>query len=241
MEDEKTNDNPQSSANPNSDELVPVFMPALIVLLVHAEDEKGTPLTKDEVHGIRDNAACVMMDVDAARKLEESREYRDIDPENCWHDWQMARREMGREPDLDPGPRFDHVQASDPGYQQTIRDARDSIERFRAMLPSDGTARLDALIKTKLVDGESSAFMWLSNTAIEGEHFSAELFEVPDSFSSHSVGDRHLVAVEDLMDWMINDNGRLSGGFSLRYHRATLPDDEKEAFDQHLGVTEYAS
>lgn len=224
----------------DSDNLVPVFMPALVVLLVHAEDKKGTPLTKNEVQSIRDNAACIMMEADDARKMDDSREYRDIDPENCWHDWQMARHAMGRKPDLDPGPRFDQVRSSDPAYQQTIRDAHDSIERFRTMLPSDGTPRADALIKTTLIDGDNSAFMWLNNTAIDGDNFTAELFEVPDTLPSHSVGDRHTVEVPALMDWMVNDNGRLTGGFSLRYHRAGLSDAEKADFDEHIGVTEYA-
>ncbi len=223
----------------DSDDLVPVFIPALVALLVRAEDKKGTPLTKDEVHAIRDDAACIMMEVNDAAKMDDSREYRDIDPENCWHDWQMARRDMGRKPDLDPGPRFDHVRSSDPAYQQTIRDAHESIERFRAMLPSDGTPRPDALIKTELIDGENNAFMWLNNTAIDGDNFTAELFEVPDTLPRHSVGHRHTVPVEDLMDWMINDNGRLTGGFSLRYHRAGLSDAERADFDQHIGVTEY--
>ncbi|MGN6545036.1 MAG: DUF2314 domain-containing protein, partial [Aureliella sp.] len=93
--------------------------------------------------------------------------------------------------------------------------------------------------KTRLTDGSNSAFMWLNNTAIEGENFTAELFEVPDSLPSHKVGDRYTVPLEELLDWMANDNGRLFGGFSLRYHRASLSDDERMDFDRHLGVTEY--
>jgi uncharacterized protein YegJ (DUF2314 family) len=224
----------------DTDNLVPVFMPALVVLLVHAEDKKGNPLTKEEVRAVRDLGACIMMKACDARKIDDSRGYRDIDPENCWHDWQMARREMGRKPDIDPGPRFDHVRSSDPVYQQTILDAQNSIEHFRAMLPSDGTGRADALIKTKLVDGEQSAFMWLKNTAVQGAYFTAELFEVPDTLPSYAIGDRFVVELEELLDWMVNESGRLIGGFSLRYNRAPLSDAEKRNFDLHIGVTEYA-
>lgn len=215
-------------------------MPALVVLLVHAEDKKGSPLSKDEVHAIRDSGACIMMETGDARKMDYSRGYRDIDPENCWHDWQMTRRDMGRKPDIDPGPRFDHVRSSDPAYQQTISAAHESIEQFRAMLPADGSPRPDALIKTQLVDGDNSAFMWLNNTATEGDNFTAELFEVPDTLPNYSVGDRQVVAVKELMDWMVNENGRLTGGFSLRYNRARMSDAEKLDFDRHIGVTDYA-
>ncbi|MCC9609221.1 DUF2314 domain-containing protein [Blastopirellula sp. JC732] len=223
----------------DSDDLVPVFMPALVVLLVHAEDKKGTPLTKEEVNAIRDKGACIMMDAARARKMDDSRGYRDIDPKNCWHDWQMARREMGREPEIDPGPRFNHVRSSDPAYQQTIADAHQFLSRFRDMLPADGTPRPDALVKTRIADGDNVAFMWLSNAALDGDTFTAELFEVPDSLPNYRVGDRLTVTLKELMDWMVNENGRLTGGFSLRYSRDRMTEDEKQDFDQHIGVTEY--
>lgn len=223
----------------DTDDLVPVFIPSLVAILVHAEDEKGTPLTKDEVHAIRDKAACIMMKHVDACKMDDSRGYCDIDPENCWYDWQLARREMDRKPDIDPGPRFDRVQANDPAYVQTIVEAHESILRFREMLPQNGKPRPDALIKTRLIDGDCSAFMWLNNTAVEGNNFSAELFEVPDSLPNYKVGDRHTVTLEEIMDWMVNEDGRLIGGFSLRYHRERLSDIEKLEFDQHIGVAEY--
>ncbi|TWT77654.1 hypothetical protein Pla123a_14500 [Posidoniimonas polymericola] len=223
----------------DSDDLVPYFMPALVAVLVHAEDEKGSPLTKDEVHSIRDNAACIMMEVGDARRMDDSRGYRDVDPENCWHDWQVARREMGRQPDLDPGPRFYHARADDPAYQQTIRDAQESLVLFRQFLPVDGTPRPDALVKTRITDGDNSALMWLNYVAVEGDNFSGEFFEVPDEPSIHKVGDRHTVAPSEVLDWMVNQNGRISGGFSLRYQRAQMSDAEQIEFDRHIGATDY--
>ena len=223
----------------SDDDLIPVFMPALVVLLIHAEDKKGEPLYREEVHAIRDNVECEMAYADVVHKMDESRGYRDIDPENCWYDWQMTRRRMGREPELDPGPRFEQVRASDPAYQQSIHDALSTIEQFRGMLPADGTPRADALIKAQLSDGGNSAFMWLNNTSLDGESFTAELFEVPDMLSNYNIGDRLTVHLGKLMDWMVNDNGLLYGGFSLRYHRDRMNDAEKDEYDQHIGVIDY--
>ena len=149
-------------------------MPALSVVLVNAEDKKGEPLTYDEVIEIRNQSHCVMVHPKRARELAESRGYEDIDPENCWYEWQLLRRELGRKPDLDPGPKINQIRGSDPEYQQTIRDAHATIDQFRNMLPTDGTARLDALIKTEIHDGEESAFMWLSNTRLSASGFVAE-------------------------------------------------------------------
>lgn len=76
--------------------LVPIFMPALAPLMIEAEEIKGSPLTEAEVLRIRDEALSVMTPRDVARAVAESRGYEDLDPENCWADWQALRRELGR-------------------------------------------------------------------------------------------------------------------------------------------------
>ena len=42
-----------------------------------------------------------------------------------------------------------------------------------------------------------------------------------------------------MIDWMINDEGTLYGGFTLRYQRAKLAPEERPAFDEHIGVVQY--
>jgi hypothetical protein len=76
--------------------LVLVFIPALAPLLVRAEDAKGSPLTEAEVLRIRDNAICVAMPVDVAAAVEAKRGYRDLNPKDCWVEWQRLRPELGR-------------------------------------------------------------------------------------------------------------------------------------------------
>ena len=82
--------------------------------------------------------------------------------------------------------------------------------------------------------------MWLNNTAIDGDNFTAELFEVPDSHPNYKVGNRLAVTLDQMLDWMVNENGRLTGGFSLRYNRDRMTDAEKHDFDEYIGVDEYA-
>jgi uncharacterized protein YegJ (DUF2314 family) len=228
------------TTNTNDEDLVPVFMPALSAVLISAEDRKGEPLTYDEVIRLRDKSPCIMMRVDDVHKLAESRGYDDIDPENCWYDWQHLRRELGRKPDLDPGPRINQIRSADPEYQKTIRDAHATIDQFRAMLPSDGTSRFDAMVKTEITEGDNRAFMWLSNTRMSGTGFVAEFFEMSDAFNNYNVGDELVIGEDALLDWMVNDNGVLHGGFSIRYYRSTLPEDERREYDDYIGVVEYA-
>lgn len=223
-----------------SDNLVPFFMPSLSAVLTSEEDKKEQALTKREVLEIRDRAACIMMEIDDAETMHEKRGYRDIDPENCWHDWQVLRREMGRKPDLDPGPRYGRIQTSDPAYQQTIEMAQSTLDHLRNWFPETGGPLPFASIKAKAVDGDDEAVMWLKNVALEGDLFSAELFELPDSLPTSEIGDRFTISPSAVLDWMVNDDGVIYGGYSLRYQRDRMTDGEKAHFDQHIGATRYA-
>ncbi|KNC11539.1 hypothetical protein AC790_13285 [Pantoea sp. RIT-PI-b] len=68
-----------------------VFVPSLISLLLSKAEEKGSPLTEEEVLVIRDNATAISVDAHTALSMSESRGYRDIDPEYCWAEWLAFR------------------------------------------------------------------------------------------------------------------------------------------------------
>ena len=96
------------------------------------------------------------------------------------------------------------------------------------------------MVKTEIRQGDNQALMWLSNTRMSGTSFTAEFFEISGEFTNYDVGDELKIPEESLLDWMVNDNGVLHGGFSVRYYRATLPESERGEYDSYIGVTEYA-
>ena len=79
------------SQNDSQDPLVPIFVPALVVLLKNREEEKGAPLTEDEVSEVRDRATVVVVKRSRADEMTKSRGFPDIDPLNCWEEWQVVR------------------------------------------------------------------------------------------------------------------------------------------------------
>ena len=81
----------------DEDDLFPVFTPALVALLIHAEELKGSPLTPNQVIAIRDEANCVMMPLAAKAGLDDERGYPDIDPEQCWEEWQVVRAKLAKQ------------------------------------------------------------------------------------------------------------------------------------------------
>jgi hypothetical protein len=87
---------PQAGAAAN-DPLVPVPIPALGVLLLNLEKQKGAPLSEQEVLHARDKAVCMMLPLSKKRLMDEKRGYEDINPENAWQEWQAFRAEAQRD------------------------------------------------------------------------------------------------------------------------------------------------
>lgn len=80
-----------------NDDLIIYPVPSLVATLLNRERTKGSPLTEEEVIQIRDTCPAIAMPPDVARKVDESRGYLDIDPENCWEEWQRVRLELAED------------------------------------------------------------------------------------------------------------------------------------------------
>jgi hypothetical protein len=74
------------------DPLCLVFTPPLVALLYKLEKERGAPLTEEEVLKIRDHAVCMNVPYSEAIAQEKARGFPDLIAENCWEDWQEARK-----------------------------------------------------------------------------------------------------------------------------------------------------
>lgn len=70
-------------------------------------------------------------------------------------------------------------------------------------------------------------FVWLENVKIEDKHYIGALSEN---------GSSQKVLIEDVVDWMTVENGRLIGGYTIRHYRDTLDEEAKLNFDIDFGV-----
>jgi hypothetical protein len=76
----------------DSENLVIFPMPSLLATLISSEQAKGSALTEAAVIQIREGCPSVAVPIDVVPRIEESRGYKDIDPERCWKEWQEARK-----------------------------------------------------------------------------------------------------------------------------------------------------
>lgn len=136
-------------------------------------------------------------------------------------------------------PLFMAIPRDDPEFQQTVVDAQQTLPVFRQLLRSEGAAEWYTCIKTRLVASEDKAFIWLQVMSDFSTGFVARAFELPPEFESFR-GKEITVSNRDVVDWMVIQTDVLRGGYSLRYQRAKLPADQRNSFDQRIGVKTYA-
>lgn len=69
-------------------------VPSRVSLLWRREQDKGSPLTEQEVMETCSDSAAVALPLMAAAAVEEGRGYRDIVGDDCWDSWQRIRVEL---------------------------------------------------------------------------------------------------------------------------------------------------
>jgi hypothetical protein len=157
----------------SEDDLVPVFVPPLALVLAHAETTGKRRLTQGEVIGIRDKAVCIMMKREDTATMTKSRGYRDVEPEDCWADWHRLR------PQFAGGclPRiilcavgdasFAHAASKllgDSGVEFEVRERDSSMERSFAV--ACRTLSREALSRI----GRHSHVVYALSKALEAQH-----------------------------------------------------------------------
>ena len=75
-------------------DLVPVFIPSLVSILIGHELDKGGPLTKQEVIAIRDRSTTIMLRRSEALGLAGQRGYKDVSAASCWETWLKLRKKL---------------------------------------------------------------------------------------------------------------------------------------------------
>jgi uncharacterized protein YegJ (DUF2314 family) len=126
-----------------------------------------------------------------------------------------------------------------PEVRQAGQTARAKLDLLREFCDLPNSADLNPCVLVRVADEAGAADLWLRVVAVDGDSFAAEVGEVPDGFAGAAPGDVLMVPPDDVRDWVVNDDGDLYGGYTLRLQRAALPAEEQPGFDQALGVRKY--
>lgn len=107
-------------------------------------------------------------------------------------------------------------------YKYNIYKAKNTLWYFNSLIINDKTEYNSVKFKNN-----EDVYVWLENVKIEGNYYSGNLAEN---------GNSQKILMNDVIDWMIIEKGRLIGGYTIRHYRDTLDEEAKINFDIDFGV-----
>jgi uncharacterized protein YegJ (DUF2314 family) len=139
-------------------------------------------------------------------------------------------------------PKFMVVQSDSDSFQKTIKEALLTLGEFKAALEGlpDNTIACVKFFIPESKFSQDGANIWLTNPFFEDGYCYAQPFELPKEFNWIKVGQWLKFPESDLMDWyLLTQIGELKGGYSLRYKRTLIPEEDRSEYDKNIGVSKY--
>lgn len=129
-----------------------------------------------------------------------------------------------------------NVLPDDERMSWAIEKARLTLHHFKYCLAAPHPYQQYFSAKVKIDDGRYAEHLWVSDPSFDEE---GNLFGVisnkPVKINRVAENQRIGIDAEHITDWMIIENGRLIGGYTLRAIREGMTDREKDKFDRHIG------
>ncbi|MCR6639923.1 MAG: DUF2314 domain-containing protein [Sporocytophaga sp.] len=117
-----------------------------------------------------------------------------------------------------------------------IEKAKLTLHYFEKSLTNPKPGQQYFSIKVKIIDGKTVEHIWLTQPSFDEE---GNLFGLvgndPIDVTNVKFNQKIGIDTELVSDWMIIENGRLIGGYTIRAIRDTLAEKELKNFDKGLG------
>lgn len=146
-------------------------------------------------------------------------------------------RSAGEIVERDGEPAVHMVPGEDPEMNSAMEQARASVITFITSLQNPGQNQTYFSVKAKIVDGEHSEHIWLYDVSYDSNQFLGKIGNNPLNVKNVSLGDEIALIPSEISDWMIVENNRLIGGYTLRVLRDRLSGEDREKFDESLPFT----
>lgn len=92
-------------------------------------------------------------------------------------------------------------------------------------------------VKVLIVDGEHGEHIWLTNPHFDDErNLYGTVGNEPVNIKTVKLDQMIGISRDQISDWMIIENGKLIGGYTIRAIRDGIPDKEKRSFDESVGL-----
>lgn len=130
-----------------------------------------------------------------------------------------------------------NIAGDDERMNQAIEKARATLHYFQNSLATPQSYQQYFSVKVLIEDGQYTEHLWLTTPSFDDE---GNLYGVvgnkPVSITSVSANQRIGIESQFISDWMIIEDGRLIGGYTIRAIRNGLPESERMDFDRMAGL-----
>ena len=131
-------------------------------------------------------------------------------------------------------PLVTYVNENDTRLREASRQAQQSLDSFVQTLAQPQPNHSSHAIKAVFQDDGSSEAIWLTSLRHDGKTFHGTVSNEPVHLRTLHLGSKVEVENAKVNDWMLVENGRLVGGYSIRVVRDNLQGEDRKRFDQTM-------
>lgn len=130
-----------------------------------------------------------------------------------------------------------HFDSEEERINAATEKARLTFDYFKSSLASPLSHQQYFSLKAKIEDGDMVEHIWLTDVTFdETDNFFGKIGNEPLSVKNVKIDQQVGIPFEKVSDWMIIEDGRLIGGYTIRAIRETMTDKEKKSFDKNTGM-----
>ncbi|MBA3682609.1 MAG: DUF2314 domain-containing protein [Bacteroidetes bacterium] len=126
------------------------------------------------------------------------------------------------------------VKEDDAQLIQAIEKAKNTLKYFKDSLENAQTHQTYFSIKTKLTDGNYTEHIWLDAAEIKDNIVYGIVNNVPTNLKNVELGRKIGVSENEITDWLIIENNRLIGGYTIRVIRDKMSRAHRELFESTI-------
>ncbi|MBC6109335.1 YegJ family protein [Pedobacter fastidiosus] len=134
-------------------------------------------------------------------------------------------------------PDMVYVPNEDERMNWAIEKAKLTLWYFEENLANPQEHQVYFSVKVHIIDGENSEHIWLTEPHFDEEgNLYGTIGNEPVNVSTVKLNQKIGIDRNLISDWMTIENGRLIGGYTIRAIRYGVPEKEKPAFDNSIGL-----
>ncbi|MDR1901491.1 MAG: DUF2314 domain-containing protein [Treponema sp.] len=125
------------------------------------------------------------------------------------------------------------METADEGLAKIAEEARRSIPDFVRTLQHPGPGESEFCVKYGFDADRESGFdkeyLWLSSISFRDGFYFGKIMNIPQYISYFKQGDTVPFIIDDIVDWMYQDNGKIAGGKSIKYLIEQIAEQDRNA------------